>query len=112
MRKDPETIAREEVRAWLRGDVSEVTVTRDIISVLDSKPRHEARVFAARLSDAALEYLVATEQQAATVAEPAPDADPDEPGPAAPDGPVPDPEPAPVDAGAETSPAELGEEVA
>lgn len=109
MRKDPETIVREEVRAWLRGEASEATVARDIITVLDSKPRHEARVFAARLSDAALDYLVVTEQQAAAAAEPSPDP---EPGPAAPDAPVPDPEPAPVDAVAETSPAEPDEEAA
>lgn len=130
MRKDPETIVREEVRAWLRGEASEATVAKDIISVLDSKPRHEARVFAARLSDAALEYLVATEQQSATVAEeptvPVPEApeqaddvsdhdddldhDDDEPGsvgptdpnPAAPAAPVPEPDPVPVDAVTET----------
>lgn len=109
--RDPETIVREEVRAWLAGAVSEATVARDIITVLDSKPPHEARVFAARLSDAALDYLVATEQRAAAAAKPEPPLNP-EPGPAAPDAPVPDPEPAPVDAVAETSPAEPDEEAA
>jgi len=112
VRKDLETVFREEIRVWLKGEVSEATVARDIITVLDSKPSHEARVFAARLSDAALDYLVATEQRAAPEADPVPEADPDEPGPAAPDGPTPDPEPAPVDAVAETSPADADEEAA
>lgn len=99
-------VVREEVRRALGTDISPVTVGTDIKTVLDAMPIHEARVFAARLSDAALEYLVATEPldlRPAVPGPPIPTAP--EPGPAAPDAPAPPPATAPVDAVAETEEA-------
>lgn len=90
-------VVREEVRRALGTDVSPATVGTDIKTVLDAMPVHEARVFAARLSDAALEYLIATEPL---------DSRPTDPSPAAPAVPVPEETPAPADAVADTSEAE------
>ena len=119
MSLSPELAAiwREECRKALGRDISPSTVGQDLASVLGAMPPHEARVFASRIHDAALEYLVEMDPVMAemkvhgvpAVPEPEPDPEPEleidldpepdpNPAPTAPSEPDPEPEPAPADA--------------
>ncbi len=105
---DLERVFREEARRALGTEVSPATIGQDIVSVLSALSPQDARSFAARISDAALDYLVRT-----GAADEPPDPSTPEPGPAAPDAPEPIAATAPADAVAETSPdEESGDEAA
>lgn len=90
-------IFREEARRALGREVSPATIGADLRVVLSSLSPDEARVFASRIHDAALEYLVEmdpvmAEMKAHGV-------------PAVPERPEPDPSPAAPAAESETPPA-------
>lgn len=74
-------IFRAEVRQALGIEVSQASVLHDLSVLLERLPQQDARVLAARLSDAAMTYLVATDP---VLGAPPPTPSSDEPGPAVP----------------------------
>jgi hypothetical protein len=100
-----ERVTREEVRGVLGVEVTPGSVVRDMIAVFAGAPLQEARVFAARISDLAMDFLVSTDTVSVPSAPEHPVPEPAPPAPAAPAVAEPIDEPAPADAVAETDAA-------